>query len=46
MWWLGLAMRKGQQPPWIVPDETLYHRYARAHAPQARTVSARTAVYC
>src|SRR5262250_629785 len=21
VWWLSLAMRKGQQPPWIVPDE-------------------------
>jgi transposase len=20
-WWLGLAVRKGQQPPWIVPDD-------------------------
>ena len=20
MWWLGPAVRKGQQPPWIVPD--------------------------
>jgi transposase len=21
MWWLSLAVRKGQQPPWIVPDD-------------------------
>src|SRR5215469_5616616 len=20
MWWLSLAVRKGQQPPWMVPD--------------------------
>jgi hypothetical protein len=20
MWWLSLAVRKGQQPPWIVSD--------------------------
>ena len=21
VWWLSTAVRKGQQPPWIVPDE-------------------------